>query len=80
MAIIKKAPTTSGELREYLSGLIIGLDNGSVEPEKARHIIKAAAQINESFYSEIKVAKVMLEAGKSADVAAFGNLAIGGSK
>lgn len=55
--------TTAGELREYLSQTIAGVGNGTINTDKARDITKLAAQINESFYSEIKVAKVQTELG-----------------
>lgn len=57
---------TTGELRNFLADLLVGIKNGHVEPERARNITKMAAQINESFYSEIKIAKVQMEAGKEA--------------
>jgi hypothetical protein len=58
--------TTAGELREYLSQTIAGVGNGTINTDKARDITKLAAQINESFYSEIKVAKVVTELGNVA--------------
>jgi hypothetical protein len=65
---------TSGQLREFLSDLLIEIRNGKIEPETARNITKMAAQINESFYSEIKLAKLMAEVGKEA--VGFGDLPI----
>ena len=59
--------TTVGELRDYLSQTIIAVGNGTIDVDKAKNITKLAAQINESFYSEIKVAKVMTELGNVAD-------------
>jgi len=59
--------TTAGELREYLSQTIAGVGNGTINTDKARDITKLAAQINESFYSEIKVAKVVTELGAVAN-------------
>lgn len=56
----------TGELREFLADMLIGIKNGHLEPDKARNITKMAAQINESFYSEIKIAKVQMEAGHEA--------------
>ena len=58
--------TTAGELREYLSQTIAGVGNGTINTDKARDITKLAAQINESFYSEIKVAMVVTELGNVA--------------
>jgi len=59
--------TTVGELRDYLAQTIIAVGNGMIDVDKAKNITKLAAQINESFYSEIKVAKVMTELGNVAD-------------
>lgn len=68
--------TTTGELREFLCAMINGVANGTVDTEKARNVTKLAAQINESFYSEVKVAKTQLEAGREAS--ALGALPIKG--
>lgn len=57
---------TTGDLREFLVLMMLGVKNGDVEPDRARNITKMAAQVNESFYSEIKIAKVQVEAGKTA--------------
>jgi len=67
---------TTGELRDFLAGLLVGIENGHVGADEARNITKMAAQINESFYSEIKIARVHMDAGKEA--AALGTLKIGG--
>lgn len=55
---------TTGELRDFLSDMLLGIKNGDLDPEKARNITKMAGQINESFYAEIKVAKTRAEAGE----------------
>jgi hypothetical protein len=65
---------TTGELREFLVGMMIGVKNGDVKVDEAARITKLAAQIHESFYSEIKIAKVQIESGQSA--ASLGNLPI----
>ncbi|HBS81512.1 MAG TPA: hypothetical protein DD989_23095 [Pseudomonas sp.] len=57
---------TSGDLREFLCSTINGVANGTVDPDKARNITKLSAQVNESFYSELKHMKVQIEAGKEA--------------
>jgi hypothetical protein len=64
----------TGELREFLCNMLVGIKNGHVENDKARNMTKMAAQINESFYSEIKIAKVRMEAGMQ--VAELGRLPI----
>jgi hypothetical protein len=66
---------TTGELREFLCEIAAGVESGSVEPEKARNITKLAAQVNESFYAEIKVQKTSIEAGQQ--VVGLGELSIG---
>ena len=57
---------TTGDLREFLCSAINSVANGTMDTDKARNITKLAAQVNESFYSEIKIAKVMIETGKEA--------------
>lgn len=54
---------TTGQLREFLVEMMVGVKNGILDTEKARNVTKMAAQINESFYSEIKIARVQREAG-----------------
>jgi len=66
---------TTGNLRRYLAEIMKKVEAGEIEPDKASRITKLAGQINESFYSEIKVARVMVEAGKEA--AKLGTLNIG---
>lgn len=65
---------TTGQLREFLTNMIVGVKDGHIDSDKARNITKMAAQINESFYSEIKIAKVQIEIG--AEAAKLGELAI----
>lgn len=69
---------TTGELRDFLATMMIGVKNGDLDLDKARNITKLASQINESFYAEIKVAKVRAEAG--AVMSGLGAMAIGGSE
>lgn len=56
-----KTIKTTGQLREFLANMMIGVKDGLVEPDRAHKITKMAAQINESFYSEIKIQKIQLE-------------------
>jgi hypothetical protein len=65
---------TTGELREFLCEIAAGVEAGKVEPEKARNITKLAAQVNESFYSEIKVQQTAIQAGQQ--VVGLGDLAV----
>jgi hypothetical protein len=65
---------TTGELREFLVNMMLGVKNGEVKIDEAARITKLAAQIHESFYSEIKIAKVQIESGQQ--TAALGTLSI----
>jgi hypothetical protein len=65
---------TTGQLREFLVNMLVGVKNGQVEESTARSITKMAAQVNESFYSEVKIAKFRREAGETA--VALGQLPI----
>jgi len=56
--------TTTGQLRQFLSEMLVQIESGQLEADDARNITKMAAQINESFYSEIKIAKIRLEIGQ----------------
>lgn len=55
---------TTGELREFLATMMVGVKNGDLDLDRASRITKLAGQINESFYAEVKVAKVRAEAGE----------------
>lgn len=68
---------TTSDLRQFLCNTINGVANGTFDINKAREITKLAAQINESLYSEVRVAKTQLELGKES--AAMGELQIGTS-
>lgn len=54
---------TTGDLRKFLAGALLAVRDGGMTPEIASRVTKLAAQVNESFYSEIKIQKVRLEAG-----------------
>jgi len=69
-----KSISNTGELREFIVNMMVGVKDGHVDPEKARNITKLAAQVNESCYSEIKVMKTRLEAGQ--EISKFGALLI----
>lgn len=73
MSVPAKLKTT-GQLRAFLADMMVGVKNGHVDPDKASRITKLAAQVNESFYSEIKVAKTLSESGKA--FSEFGDLPI----
>lgn len=63
---------TSGDLREFLASALNGVSNGTFDVDKAKNVVKIAQQINESFYAEIKIAKIQTELG--AERAKFGAL------
>lgn len=58
-----KTIRTTGELRDFLATMMVDVKNGDIDLDKASRITKLAGQINESFYAEVKVAKVRAEAG-----------------
>jgi hypothetical protein len=58
---------TTGQMRQFLANMMLGVKNGDLDLDKASRITKLAGQINESFYAETKVAKVRAEAGQEMD-------------
>jgi hypothetical protein len=58
-----KSIQTTGQLRDFLASMMVGVKDGDISIDKASRITKLAGQINESLYAEVKVAKVRLEAG-----------------
>lgn len=55
---------TTGQLRTFLAKSLDDVRTGKIDLDAANRITKLAAQINESFYSEIKVAKIRADAGE----------------
>ena len=66
---------TAGDLRAFLCSSINSVANGTMDISKAREVTKLASQVNESFYSEVKVARLQLDLAK--EVAALGALPVG---
>ena len=66
---------TTGQLREFLASMMQAVKSGEVEITQAAQITKLAGQINESFYAEVKIAKVTAEANK--EMSELGALRIG---
>jgi len=66
---------TTGELRQFLVKMMQDVESGAIDLDKAGRITKIAGQVNESFYAEIKVAKVRAEAGQV--MGEFGAMTIG---
>lgn len=54
---------TTGDLRQFLAGMLTAIQNGDLPVDRASQITKMAGQINESFYSEVKVWSVRKAAG-----------------
>lgn len=69
-----KSIQSCGDLREFLSNIMVGVKNGDTKVDEARTIIKAAEKINENFYAEIKVAQMQVTLGRTAE--ALGQLPI----
>jgi hypothetical protein len=65
---------TTGELRRFLVATIEAIREGTIDVETASQISKMAAQVNESFYSEIKLARTKSEMRLRVD--SFGELNI----
>jgi rhamnogalacturonyl hydrolase YesR len=58
---------TTGNLRQKLAAIIAGVEDGSIALHKARAMTKAAAEINQSFHSESRMAAAQLSAGRVVD-------------
>ncbi len=67
-----------GQLREFLSNAILAVKNGDMNVQSASQIQKLAAQINESFYAEIKVAQVRRALGDESRIVPTGQMPING--
>lgn len=55
---------TTGQLRDFLATMMVGVKNGDLAVDKASQINKLAGQINESMYAEVKVAVIRKQAGE----------------
>ncbi|MBK8187610.1 MAG: hypothetical protein IPK77_11160 [Cellvibrio sp.] len=75
---MSKSIKTTGDLRSYLASIMVSVGNGTCDPTKAREIVKVAGQINESFYSEVKVQRLKMDLQQSGD--SFGEMIIGDEK
>lgn len=58
--------STAGDLREFLCSSINAVANGTMDIAKAREVTKLAGQVNESFYSEVKVARLQMDMQREA--------------
>lgn len=70
-----KVIKTTGDLREFLTEMMTDIQGNRLNVEKAGAIIRAAQQINESFYSEIKTRHFQRQFGAKAHD--LGHLPIG---
>lgn len=68
---------TTGQLREFLVNMMLGVKNGQLDLDKASRVTKLAAQINESMYAEIKTARIRSEAGEA--MPKIGDMPVGAS-
>lgn len=71
----KSAIQTTGQLREFLAMAILGVKNGDLSVDKASQIHKLAGHINDSLYSEAKLAAFIAHAGGNPPT--LGHLPIG---
>lgn len=72
--MVQKTISNTGELRDFLTMLMVGVKNGDTKIDEARTIVKLAEKVNESYYSELKVAQVNIQLGSK--VADLGKLSI----
>ena len=61
------AINTTGDLRKFLCNSINSVANGTMDIAKAREVTKLAGQVNESFYSEVKVARLQIDLKEESD-------------
>jgi hypothetical protein len=76
--IIMAKIETMGQLREFLCSSINGVANGTLDLNKAKEITKLASKVNESFFAEVKVARMQVDMGAEANK--LGSLPIAGDK
>jgi hypothetical protein len=63
---------TTGQLREFLCDVLQDVRHGEIETETAARLTRLAAQVNESFYAEVKVIRAKQDLGQKIDT--FGSL------
>lgn len=68
---------TTADIRAMLMAAMEDVEAGKMDVDKARTIVKLAAQINESLYAEVKAIRTLMEIGKSVDIANIGALQLG---
>ena len=70
------AINTTGDLRKFLCNSINAVANGTMDISKAKEVTKLAGQVNESFYSEVKVARLQIDLKEEHDK--LGSLPVAG--
>lgn len=55
---------TSGQLRGFLTGVMEQVRDGKLTHERASTIVKAAGQVNESIYAELKTRQLSKALGE----------------
>ena len=75
---MNKPIETTGDIRSMLIGMMEKIEKGEMKIDQAAQITKVAAQINESIYAEIKVARMSIDAGEKKS--AFGKLKVAGDE
>lgn len=77
MATKERKIETTGQLRKFLTETIVQIREGAIGLDEAGKITKLAAQIHESFYSEIKIQKAQWEMGVQVKHSELGSLPLG---
>lgn len=57
----------TGQLREFLVNMMVGVKSGDTKVDEARTIVKLAEKVNESFYAELKVAQLNIQLQRKSD-------------
>ena len=70
------AINTTGDLRKFLCNSINAVANGTMDISKAKEVTKLAGQVNEAFYSEVKVARLQIDLKEKASK--LGSLPVAG--
>lgn len=74
----KSKISNTGELREFLVNMMLGVKDGVLDTDKASKITKLAGEINDNLYAELKSHVVMLSMGKEASsIGELGTMNIG---
>lgn len=70
---------TSGDFRGFLTDIMIGIRDGTVEADDANAIARVASQVNQSLAVEVKAAVELQRLGKDASPAGAMQIADSGS-